>query len=151
MDIDVNGYTHEHMQEVLIDMFPQLLWGRDYIVGHPLNERTGLQNGLPYIVIWRSTEVKQPDNEAVHAYFKLNEAKFRAIFARKIRNEALLGSDPRVMTPPDVPAELAKRNIDAWKVYRQALRDIPNQKNWPFNIIWPERPTNLFDLSELPK
>ena len=28
----------------------------------------------------------------------------------------------------------------AWKTYRQALRDIPEQEGFPFNIIWPTRP-----------
>ncbi len=29
---------------------------------------------------------------------------------------------------------------DAWKTYRQALRDIPSQEGFPFNITWPQRP-----------
>ena len=29
---------------------------------------------------------------------------------------------------------------DAWKTYRQALRDIPTQSD-PFNITWPTKPT----------
>ena len=29
---------------------------------------------------------------------------------------------------------------DAWKTYRQALRDIPTQEGFPFNIVWPVRP-----------
>lgn len=29
---------------------------------------------------------------------------------------------------------------DGWKAYRQALRDIPLQKGFPFNITWPQLP-----------
>lgn len=29
---------------------------------------------------------------------------------------------------------------DAWKVYRQALRDVTTQEGYPFNISWPTRP-----------
>lgn len=27
-----------------------------------------------------------------------------------------------------------------WATYRQALRDLPKQKGFPFNVEWPERP-----------
>lgn len=140
MDIDVNGYTHEHMQEVLIEMYPQLLWGRDYVVAHPIDEKTGLQGGLPFVIAWKTEAVKQPADADVHAYFKANEERFRAAFIRKVRDEALAGSDTRVTLPPDAPATLTRENVDAWKVYRQALRDIPEQAGFPFNVDWPERP-----------
>jgi hypothetical protein len=29
---------------------------------------------------------------------------------------------------------------DAWKIYRQALRDVPNQDGFPQNVIWPTKP-----------
>lgn len=38
---------------------------------------------------------------------------------------------------PDVP--LATKT--AWVAYRQALRDITDQSNFPNNIIWPNSPT----------
>ena len=28
----------------------------------------------------------------------------------------------------------------AWAIYRQALRDVPNQSGFPENIVWPTRP-----------
>ena len=31
-------------------------------------------------------------------------------------------------------------NKEAWAAYRQALRDIPKQENFPFRIIWPNKP-----------
>ena len=36
---------------------------------------------------------------------------------------------------PDAPVDQG-----AWAVYRQALRDIPQQENFPFRIIWPNKP-----------
>lgn len=30
----------------------------------------------------------------------------------------------------------------AWAVYRQALRDINKQSDYPNNIVWPTAPTN---------
>jgi hypothetical protein len=37
-------------------------------------------------------------------------------------------------------AQLTIAQVDAWKVYRQALRDITEQPNWPNTIIWPVIP-----------
>jgi hypothetical protein len=36
----------------------------------------------------------------------------------------------------DVPVDK-----EAWAQYRQALRDIPNQVSFPFDIVWPVQPT----------
>jgi hypothetical protein len=140
MDIDTNGYTHEHMQEVLIEMYPDLLWGRDYVVAHPIDQKTGLQGGLPYVFAWKTKDFPKPDDDDVHAYFKANEERFRAAFIRKVRNEALTATDARVTTPPDAPAGFMKANVEAWCVYRQALRDVPQQTTFPFHTDWPERP-----------
>jgi hypothetical protein len=38
----------------------------------------------------------------------------------------------------DVPAEIS----DSWAVYRQQLRDITEQENFPWEVVWPEPPTN---------
>lgn len=35
----------------------------------------------------------------------------------------------------DAPVDQA-----AWAVYRQALRDVPQQEGFPENIVWPESP-----------
>ena len=49
------------------------------------------------------------------------------------RNRQLSESDWTQL--PDVPLSTAK--LDAWKVYRQALRDITDQPGYPGTIIWP--------------
>jgi hypothetical protein len=50
------------------------------------------------------------------------------------RNELLVESDWTQL--PDV----ILANKQDWAVYRQALRDIPQQSGYPFNIIWPVKP-----------
>lgn len=43
---------------------------------------------------------------------------------------------------PDVPLEEEEK--EAWRVYRQALRDLPNQPDFdPFNVIFPEPPNTI--------
>lgn len=39
---------------------------------------------------------------------------------------------------PDV--QITTAQVDAWEVYRQALRDITDQTGYPSNIIWPAKP-----------
>ena len=55
-------------------------------------------------------------------------------YARAQRDQLLAESDWTQL--PDVPAAIK----DAWAVYRQALRDVPQQSGFPANIVWPTRP-----------
>jgi hypothetical protein len=52
------------------------------------------------------------------------------------RDNLLSASDWIVVRATDqgtaIPAE--------WKTYRQALRDIPTQTGYPFNVVWPTSP-----------
>tara|TARA_B100000497_G_C7297917_1_gene202971 strand:+ start:99 stop:311 length:213 start_codon:yes stop_codon:yes gene_type:complete len=52
--------------------------------------------------------------------------------ARRYRNELLSRCDDKVW-PDHVP--------DAWRIYRQALRDVPAQSGFPTNITWPREPS----------
>jgi hypothetical protein len=36
---------------------------------------------------------------------------------------------------------LADRITDAWKTYRQALRDVPAQSGFPSSVTWPTEPS----------
>lgn len=57
---------------------------------------------------------------------------------RKMRNTLLLKSDPQ-MFADRVEHEDAEI-VEAWKEYRQALRDLPQQPGFPFDVEWPEMP-----------
>lgn len=35
---------------------------------------------------------------------------------------------------------LTELQKDAWRAYRQALLDVPQQEGFPTNIVWPEAP-----------
>lgn len=58
---------------------------------------------------------------------------------RKARNADLAACDYAVM--PDSPLSLA--DLDAVKVYRQALRDLPEQGDDPDGVAWPDKPACL--------
>jgi hypothetical protein len=106
-----------------------------------IDEATGLQKGDPFILAWRSTSTKQPSDEDVHAHFHANDSRLRAAYIRGLRNEALANTDTRTTMPSDAPGSFSKENIEAWRVYRQALRDMPQQSGFPYGVVWPKRPT----------
>jgi hypothetical protein len=58
------------------------------------------------------------------------------LIARQRRDRLLRECDWAVM--PDAPMERAAR--DAWTAYRQALRDVMSQPNFPQSIDWPAAP-----------
>ena len=52
--------------------------------------------------------------------------------ARGVRDNLLAMSDWRVL--PD-----ATGNVEAWRNYREALRDLPTDPDWP-NVVFPDPP-----------
>ena len=54
---------------------------------------------------------------------------------RQQRNSLLAASDWTQAN--DIP----QATKDAWAVYRQALRDVPQQAGFPTNVVWPTKPT----------
>ena len=75
--------------------------------------------------------VEFPENEEDHEH----SHKKSAIIHR--RNLLLSESDYLMMVDYPISDE-KKQEI---KVYRQALRDIPQQDGFPDNIVWPDKPT----------
>jgi hypothetical protein len=57
----------------------------------------------------------------------------KAEMARSDRNGRLRVSDWTQISDATVDAA-------AWRVYRQALRDVPQQAGFPETIVWPEQP-----------
>lgn len=43
-------------------------------------------------------------------------------------------------------AEAGEPVPEAWKAYRQALRDVPEQAGFPEAVTWPEKPAALANL-----
>ncbi|WP_420896435.1 phage tail assembly chaperone [Burkholderia vietnamiensis] len=121
-------------------LYPALVAGKDYRCLIHL-DANGNRTGNPEIAFWRSTAVQQPPNEAVLAFFKSNEALIRADYIRQFRDMELAATDGLANTPSDAPPDVQAR-ADAWKAYRQALRDITTQPSFPMNITVPQRPDN---------
>ena len=59
----------------------------------------------------------------------------KALLIRQQRDALLSATDYRMM--PDYPmSELCRENL---KLYRQLLRDIPEQPGFPDEVAWPEK------------
>lgn len=87
---------------------------------------TGEVVHIPYT----AEEEAQRDAEEAAWIAGANDRKAAEIRAE--RNAKIAACDWRVL--PDV------LNSDVWKVYRQALRDIPAQPGFPENVVWPDAP-----------
>lgn len=87
----------------------------------PPNEQEGK------IIVWNGSEW----------YFKdiVVSAERKAAEARHHRNSLLAQSDWRML--PDIPEKF----VSGWAIYRQSLRDLPQQEGFPETINWPTAPT----------
>lgn len=72
-------------------------------------------------------------NSEDEAAYKAQKDAERAVSVRQERNRSLTDCDWTQLA--DSPVDK-----DAWATYRQALRDVPAQAGFPWNIDWPEKP-----------
>jgi hypothetical protein len=84
------------------------------------NAKTGEQTIRPYT----PEEVAQIEADALD----------QQITSIRARRDNLLAASDWAMTP-DAPTDKA-----AWIAYRAALRDIPQQPGFPYDVAWPEKP-----------
>ncbi len=73
-------------------------------------------------------------SERYEAAVAAQDVEEAADAARALRNKMLDDCDN--MLVPDRP----NVDVDAWKAYRQALRDVPEQEGFPLVIDWPVAP-----------
>ena len=59
--------------------------------------------------------------------------------ARSKRDALLVASDPRALADFSQTAEQRAE----WMTYRQALRNVPEQAGFPFDVVWPVAPGDV--------
>ena len=94
---------------------------------------------------WVHTPADSPDNVApkdadmrgIAIY--LTDAEYDTVLAASARQkrDRLIAATDYLVTP-DYPIESDR--LAKVKIYRQALRDIPEQSGFPRTITWPEKP-----------
>lgn len=82
------------------------------------------------------TPEEEAERDAEIAAWLAKSDERLAADVRKQRDEILAQSDWRVTKASEVGATLDP----AWVVYRQELRDVPQQSGFPIQIIWPTPP-----------
>lgn len=89
-----------------------------------------------YYIIWNSPDIPQPSDKEVEAELArlLEEEPKKEI--RELRDKKLLETDWVVIQSQERNTEISKE----WKLYRQALRDIPSQSGFPSDVEWPTKP-----------
>ena len=118
------------------------------VIVHEMRRKSSAEviNGIPpeHCVWDEREEVVRDEREhpylvkPVNQFFgdKQEEEKAYADSLRARRDSLLRTSDARVaaMDNPHL-------NVEAWKKYRQELRDVPSQKGFPYNVVWPDEPS----------
>ena len=79
-------------------------------------------------------ELEQPDRKTIRKTFNAHADEFNAQQAKAARRAKLIESDWTQLM--DVPQKTRAQ----WATYRQALRDLPRQKDFPMHIVWPQPP-----------
>tara|TARA_R100000278_G_scaffold118481_1_gene99114 strand:- start:715 stop:993 length:279 start_codon:yes stop_codon:yes gene_type:complete len=92
---------------------------------------------MPYIQINQNlVEITDEEAAANAAEIAIADAAMLELANRETRNELLTASDWTQAN--DSPLTSAKKT--KWKTYRQALRDLPANEDWP-NVTFPEEPS----------
>lgn len=104
--------------------------------------------------VYPVTESPQPDYDpnseylaSIAPYLDPNGAWYRKWEVRKIPAEeaaAVNRSQRNSLLQASDYTQLADSPVDknVWAVYRQALRDITQQEDWPYIVAWPVPPSN---------
>lgn len=130
-------WTHDLMVRTLETMYPGKKHGPDFIVGVPVGPN-GKQAGNPLIMQWKGAD-PEPKYADVYGAFKAQERSIREADARSLRDDILRNTDQFAHAPPDAP-DAVRAKAEAWLAYREALRALPEQPGFPFDIDWPLSP-----------
>jgi hypothetical protein len=107
---------------------PTLIYHPDVAAFYTVEVPEGTTNGA---TLQDGVWVNPPPPAPVEPQPPSAEAEAASIRSR--RNTMLADSDWTQVA--DAPVDK-----NAWAVYRQALREVPQQPGFPFSVVWPEAP-----------
>ena len=91
-----------------------------YVADDGIEEKDGAWSTKYKVETYSGDDATKIDNDA-------------AAFHRLQRNQRLEETDHLALSDVTLP--------DAWKTYRQALRDLPTASGWPHTPTWPTKPS----------
>lgn len=98
------------------------------------------------IVELDETEIAQQATDRAEHEVRQEEDKARQWVSLRMKRDRWLSQTDAFFVSPlpsDFPADKTKAieaNLDAWRSFRQQLRDLPANTDDPFNPEWPEHP-----------
>ena len=101
------------------------------------DEETGKVKKYEVTYPYSEENMKIAQRYAYNGKYTIEDVPLTAEEARTERNKLLEESDWTQVL--DAPIDSATR--EAYRTYRQALRDIPEQEGFPETITWPELPS----------
>lgn len=121
--------------------WPHLVRNKDFWVAHPVQQGTLYQIGDAWIPKWNPTDIPEPTEDDITALWAKHGAQALELLVsdevRARRNSALQEADGLIGRADDSgDTEL----LTKLRAYRKALRDLPEQSGFPYNITWPSMP-----------
>jgi hypothetical protein len=117
----------------------------------PPENMVAIETDLPYTVEtqcrYRPVSAELVDGVWVATYetIQMTVEEYQPYLAKvrtaQISRRLFLLKDSDWTQMPDSP--LSEEDKAVWKVYRQALRDVPAQRGFPFDVEWPVHPQGL--------
>jgi hypothetical protein len=133
--------TNDDLWAVMKLKYPDLLGGRDYLMGCKVPKEGFEQQEHAYIFRWNATDIPEPAQADLEAYWTANMSGVLAAqlaeATRVERDKRLAEADTLVERAIDQGNAQAERTA---RDYRQALRDVPQQPGFPDAVDWPLLP-----------
>lgn len=105
--------------------------------------RMNPQDECPYIIPmmlpYSEENIELAMNMSYNGEYTIEDIPVTAEEARAQRDKLLNDTDWTQVLDSPIDAETR----EAYRVYRQALRDIPEQEGFPHSITWPELPVKV--------
>jgi hypothetical protein len=121
--------------------YPDVVRGKDYWIAHAVDRDRRVQIDTAWIVQWNPTDPPQPtDEELEELWVQYRDDAIEwhlANHLRGMRDFELSKVDPQIAIAED--SEDTER-VRALRVYRQALRNVPQQPGFPLSVTWPTPP-----------
>lgn len=135
-----NLISNDQLVFILRHMYPDLVPGNNYRVWRQFSDDTFKEQvGDAEVYEW-NTDKPRPSAKAIRAAW---DGGLSVKFDEKLKADAvILDRDGRLAHANDTVSMLedAAEDTSAWRAYRQALRDVPNQPGFPHVVDWPAMP-----------
>jgi hypothetical protein len=133
--------SHAELIAAIRKLHPDAVHGRDFLVGHPVEQGSATRTGPAQIMGWNlPCDMPHVDDHIGPVWAEHGPAiqtELAAVDARARRNQLLAGADILVNKAHDSNDANALAKA---KEYRQALRDVTAQPGFPASIDWPVAP-----------